>query len=432
MTDGTVAADVMTTSLDQPMDEWFEEEEIAFEDEKPKGPARMTDAQLEALYDSGTAHIVTQRNDFLIPNLLQSMEDAQYLNLNPPYQRRLRWDNVKKSRLIESLLMNVPIPPVFLFETDLAQYEVMDGQQRLNTIREFFSNDFALVGLEKWSGLNGRRYHRLPPRIQAGLKRRSLAAVILLTESGQLGNNDTQITPAEIKRFVFHRLNTGGVRLNYQEIRNAIYDGPFNHLLHELSREELFTKIWDIPPKEAHEETQASIPLRSNRFYRQLLDCEIVLRFFTLQSPGSLTTSMRRSLDDTMARFHASPGQNLEPLRQDFRDSLAIAYDVYGASTFRLAEHESGGHRARGAPSRALYDAVMLGIYSLLKGKPSNERAEIRSRLVANKSKIIEETQGILKTPRFYQLLVGRLNTKQSIIDRIDLMQQVFARAAQA
>jgi uncharacterized protein with ParB-like and HNH nuclease domain len=64
---------------------------------------------------------VTQRNDFLIPSLVTSLADGQYINLNPPYQRRSRWDRKRKSRLIESLLMNVPIPPIFLFETDFAR-----------------------------------------------------------------------------------------------------------------------------------------------------------------------------------------------------------------------------------------------------------------------------------------------------------------------
>ena len=97
-----------------------------------------TEADIVAKYDAGQARIVVQRNDFLVPNILQMVKNREILNLAPPYQRRKRWDETKKSHLIESLLMNIPIPPVFLYEQDLARYEVMDGQQRLDAIRGFF------------------------------------------------------------------------------------------------------------------------------------------------------------------------------------------------------------------------------------------------------------------------------------------------------
>jgi Protein of unknown function DUF262 len=193
---------------------WLEADEVPFQDDQP-GAQLVDDAELERLYDTGTARIVTQRNDFLLPNLLDSMERAVYMNLNPPYQRRLRWDRTRKSKLIESLLMNVPIPPIFLYEVDLAKYEVMDGQQRLSTIREYFNNEFPLTGLEEWRTLNRRRYSQLPARIQSGLQRRSIAAIIVLSESS-----------GDIKRFVFERLNTGGVRLNAQEVRMRSMAAP--------------------------------------------------------------------------------------------------------------------------------------------------------------------------------------------------------------
>lgn len=103
----------------------------------------MTEVDIVHKYDEGQARIVIQRNDFLIPNILQMVEDKDILDISPSYQRRKRWDNRKRSHLIESLLMNIPIPPIFLYEHDLAKYEVMDGQQRLDTIRSFLKNEFA-------------------------------------------------------------------------------------------------------------------------------------------------------------------------------------------------------------------------------------------------------------------------------------------------
>src|SRR5258708_15544267 len=108
----------------------------------------------------------------------------EVLDMSTPYQRRTRWKDSKRSHLIESLLMNIPIPPIFLYERNYAQYEVLDGQQRLASVRSFFRNEFKLRDLRIWPELNGRHLKDLPQKIQRGLERRGLAAVIILTDSG--------------------------------------------------------------------------------------------------------------------------------------------------------------------------------------------------------------------------------------------------------
>jgi hypothetical protein len=112
----------------------------------------LTEAAIEAKYDSNQNQIFIQRNDFLIPNILQMVKNRDVLDLSPSYQRRTRWNDKKRSHLIESLLMNVPIPPLFLYERDLAKYEVMDGQQRLDAIRSFLANEFKLRDLKTLVG----------------------------------------------------------------------------------------------------------------------------------------------------------------------------------------------------------------------------------------------------------------------------------------
>jgi hypothetical protein len=357
------------------------------------------------------------------------MEDHQYINLNPPYQRRLRWDVKRKSRLIESLLMNVPIPPVFLYETDLARYEVVDGQQRLSAIREFFNNEFALTGLEQWSGLNGRRFSTLPPRIKSGLNRRSLAAVILLAESQSAVEGSDAAGERDIKQYVFERLNTGGVRLNPQEIRNALYDGPFNRLLHELSRDPLFTSVWEIPEKETNEETSPSEALRENTLYRQMLDCEIVLRFFTLSEPEKLSTSIKASLDSTMKRFSALPQMGLDRWRSRYLLCLGMASELYAEEAFRLSPKHP---QSRGPLSRALYDAVMIGLFRVIWSGTDRPSVEARRALVAQREYIAEETRRLMQDPAAYDLLVGRFNTKKSILERIELLERIFDSAARS
>jgi hypothetical protein len=87
---------------------------------------------------------------------------AKWINLRPEYQRRLVWDDAKRSLFIESLLLNVPVQAVFLFEWDLSRYEVMNGQQRINSVVDFYSDQFVLKGLKRWEELNGKTYSKLP------------------------------------------------------------------------------------------------------------------------------------------------------------------------------------------------------------------------------------------------------------------------------
>jgi hypothetical protein len=162
--------------------------------------------------------------------------------LDPEYQRRHRWSIERKSRLIESFLMNVPVPPVFLYERDLARFEVMDGRQRLTALNDFYYDKFELKGLTYWPELDGRTYSTLPSKVRDGIDRRYISSIILLKETA---SDDEQA--AKLKKMVFERLNSGGVKLSSQESRNAVYDGPLNQLCLKLSENSRFKEMWGIP-----------------------------------------------------------------------------------------------------------------------------------------------------------------------------------------
>ena len=109
----------------------------------------LLDSDINSKYVKGEVRIVTEQARYPINSIANIVEDESY-TISPEYQRRHRWDDVRKSRLIESLIMNVPIPPIFLYEYDYSKYEVMDGLQRLTAIHEFYRNRFALTGLVEW------------------------------------------------------------------------------------------------------------------------------------------------------------------------------------------------------------------------------------------------------------------------------------------
>src|SRR5580698_9935907 len=197
-------------------------------------PHQFTDEEINAKYAKRELRIVTESNREQLPNFVEALKRPGWMELRPFYQRRPRWDKPRQSKLIESFIMNVPVPPLFVYESDLAKYEVMDGQQRITAVLDFYTNRLRLTGLEQWPELNGRIYSDLPTEIRKGLDRRSISYIVLLKESATTSEEE-----ALLRQQVFERLNTGGVQLSHQEIRNSLYQGKFNDLLLNLARNQL-------------------------------------------------------------------------------------------------------------------------------------------------------------------------------------------------
>ena len=276
----------------------------------------------------------------------------------------------------------------------------MDGQQRVSAILEYFNNQFALRGLEILNSLLGKRFHELPREIRAGLERRSLPAIILLKESTP--SHDSAI---QLRRYVFQRLNTGGIRLNAQEVRNSVYAGPFNNLLGELSRHPLFTSMWDIPPSEPNESTNPSARLRSNILFKQMRDVELVLRVFALLDPNGISNGMRKTLDNAMVKYSKSNESELQQLKAQFLNSLDLAYAIGGNDAFRLPAPRS----PRGRPSASLFDGMMV---ALMRKQNQADRIETYA------TEINQSIQAELTQPEFHVLVAGRANTREATLNR--------------
>jgi uncharacterized protein with ParB-like and HNH nuclease domain len=167
---------------------------------------------------------VTSVVDYNLSTLADLIEEHT-IDLEPTYQRRFRWEPPKQSLLIESFLMNVPVPPVFLNEDEYGKYSIIDGKQRLSVIKAFLSDALTLTGLKIFSDINGLRFSDLPAQLRSVLRTRpTIRAIIILRQSDR-----------DIKYEVFQRLNTGGAPLNAQEIRNNSLHGSLNNLIMRLS-----------------------------------------------------------------------------------------------------------------------------------------------------------------------------------------------------
>lgn len=391
------------TVPDTEVQQWFEDEEAT--DAVPNPVNAVIDPGEK--YAKSQLRVVRETKDYQLDYLRHAFEPGkQLIDTSPTYQRRLRWTNKKRSLLIESFLLNIPVPPVFLFERDYNSYEVIDGRQRMETIRSFLRNQFALSSLEYWPELNRKRFDELPPVLQKGLLRRSLSAVVLLAETRGIGTDEI-----DVRHVLFDRLNTGGIRLNPQELRNALYPGEFNALLMDLARSDPFTTTWGIPSRLPGEDEDPQEELLKNALYASLADAELVLRFFALRDAivNQRNGSLRRILDRYMDENASLDKARAEAFKEEYLRLLTTLMDVYSGVPFRLPRTSR--------PSRPLYDALMIALSRM---SPSSD---VRTRA----AEIRAATDAALSDPARYDVLVGRGNTIEAVRQRVELATEILS-----
>jgi uncharacterized protein DUF262 len=331
--------------------------------EEPVQPVEPGTTALEQKYSKEMRQIVSQKIDLPISTLPEMIKEQ--IDLNPDFQRRDRWDVEKQSRFIESIIMNVPIPPVFLGEDQYGKYVVLDGRQRLTAIKDFLSNIFKLTGLKVWEDLNGQNYADLQKKkLAAAITRRFVPAVVILKESS-----------SQVKYDVFDRLNTGGVIAEPMEIRNAVFQGGFNKLIRELAELPEYRRLWGIPPEQGE--------LEKNRLYRDMSDVELVLRFFALSQYDRMDMKFKDYLGDYMDKRNKEYAQDQALAAADrahFQRAVENCWIVFGESAFRKTDDSK-----KSAP---LADAVMISLseYSsdVVTQKAANIRAAIETLLTGN------------------------------------------------
>lgn len=392
------------------MSEQFAASEANMWQKSPKTePAISNDDQINSKYSAREWRIVTETNREILPNFVDALKRPGWMEIRPFYQRRSRWNPERQSKLIESFIMNIPVPPLFVFEADLARYEVMDGQQRITAIKEFFSNNLILEGLEQWPELNGRTYSKLPTEIRKGIDRRSISYIVLLKESAE--TTEEQLL---LRQMVFERLNTGGVELSQQEVRNCLYQGMFNEMLFRLSRNENFRRAWGLPAYTSDEEANTPDVLLKNVFYSSMIDIETLVRFFALRHVAHYQRGMQGFLDLYMMRARNFTPADIAALEELFTKVIGLALDIYGDNVFRPwnATERKWAPRAQ----RAFADAVMVGLSQYV-----DQAEELRGRrdaVLAGTTKLFEENPEGTFT--------GRGNTKEDVKQRIEKFAQML------
>lgn len=260
---------------------------------------------------------------FSIGQICQMIEYEE-IDLSPDFQRNFVWTDItRKSRLIESLLLRIPIPVFYFSQDEEGLFQVVDGVQRLTVIHAFMQNKFKLRNLEYLTECNDKWYKK-PDRLEESLDNMYTRRI----EQTQLYINiiDPQ-TPGRVKYDIFKRINTGGKALNNQEIRNCLAHRRTRGLLHDLARSEEFKRA-----------TRGSIS--STR----MADEELILRFiaFYLLDRGMAITREYKSgmdalLDETVEILNSMSVEMLREIRTRFLNTMDMAYYLFQERTFRKA-----------------------------------------------------------------------------------------------
>jgi hypothetical protein len=302
---------------------------------------------IEEPFDPAKIDVVT-RNPTV--NLLMSRLRRGGLNLTPDFQRRAGiWTEIAQSRLIESLLLRIPLPTLYAAESGEDDWVIVDGIQRLTTITRFVAPELVketygsneplrLYGLEYLKAYEGTSFADLPGNLQTRIEETEL--LVHLIRAG---------TPEPVKFNIFARINTGGLPLTAQEMRHALIPGPAREMLAELADSEEFSAAtgWSI---------------RSDR----MQDREMVLRFLAFRI-GSLDTDYKGDLDaflrDMMQRVNQLDPAGRQKLSGEFRKAMTAALKIFGPHAFRKRNLEAPQNRL--PVSRALFEAVSVNLARL-------------------------------------------------------------------
>lgn len=328
--------------------------------------------------------------DFGLDTLVDMLRKG-FIEVNPEFQRRHRWDQKKNSRLIESFLLSMPVPPIYIINREGSdKFDVIDGQQRLNAIRDFYDGKFRLRYLNRWQEMNGLNY-------------RDLQAIGLASHLGirPLRTFELRSSDPDVVYDVFSRLNTGGVELNDQELRNCTYARyEFNNLIKELGENETFWKL-------------IGIKNHKDKKWKKMDNCKLVLRYFAVRGEGYLRFAHHIDpfLNDEMKERRLLTADGIAAFRRDFIRTVESVNLALGKIAFRNPS------RPRSFMA-SLYDATMHA-FDDMDPKDATRHRE----------KLVSEYKGLWEDPDFIELFSKGTNTREKLAARIRYLDEMVARA---
>ncbi len=301
----------------------------------------------------------------------------------PPFQRRRVWSVRQASRFVESLLLGLPVPGIFLSKDGESRNLVIDGQQRLRSLEDFYSGifeptgkKFALTGLS--SPFNGLTYKDLAPEDKRRLDDSIIHATIIRQDYPDDGNSSIY--------FVFERLNTGGTQLQPQEIRSALFHGEFYDLIHELNDNGDWRSLFG--------------PVHSRR-----RDQELILRFLALYfDADTYKKPMMGYLNTFMGRNRHLQRYSSEDITQVFEHTVSAINRSIGSKAFK----------PKRSLNAAILDSVMVGVATNL------------HQALPSRSLLLERYQHLVSNPDYQRVTETATTDEENVRRRLSLAIETF------
>ncbi|PKR38466.1 hypothetical protein CU560_09050 [Serratia ureilytica] len=341
--------------------------------------------------------VKTQTIEYDLETLVKKIKKG-VIKLNPEYQRKHRWNDESSSRLIESLILNIPIPFVYIsqdidvdeeIDTETSRFSVIDGQQRLTAIFNFFNNEYPLQGLEVIEKLNGVYYKDLPSFLIRRLEERSIRCLRIDSTVDQ-----------QVKYDIFERLNSGSVKLESQELRNATCRGPFKDLVKKLVSDKNFISTCKLAP--------------NSKRVQKMEDEELVLRFFAVNYKDGYSEykgKFKQFLTKKMSDFNLFDEHKLAEMEDMFINTFHRIAHSKIESPFAKWNPWGKNLRKMSDFNAAVYDAIThLFIISEKKINPVTQ----------------EIIQDMFKDINFFSACEGSVNDVNKLKARIEKAQEVI------
>lgn len=289
--------------------------------------------QAKKQIDEKRKEIDYDTRDYSIKYLIERFKDSE-LYIPYEYQRQYIWNLEDKARLIESILLGLPIPFMFFSDVDDGRCEIIDGAQRTQAIEEFYNNELQLNDLKKLDKLNGFKFDDIPEYYQKKFKNTNLRCIILLDE-----------TTIDIRQEIFKRINTGGRKANSIEIRRGSYTGNFMNFIRKCTENDTFQKICPI----------------SNTSKKRFEDLELVLRYFAyLNDYNNFNHRVDEFLDNYVDKNKIDFDE--DAFMSEFEQMVSFVFKYF---PFGFKKNE----RAKSTP-RVRFEAISVGVSLALRKQP--------------------------------------------------------------
>ncbi|WP_297530554.1 DUF262 domain-containing protein [Thalassolituus sp.] len=330
----------------------------------------------------------TETYDFSISTLISHLNEKAIVV--PEFQRNYVWNRGQASRLIESLIIQCPIPVIYLNQERDETLSVIDGNQRLTSIKLFLEDGFELQGLTAYPELEGSRFSDLDPRFRRHIQNRTLRCITILKE-----------THPQIKFDVFERINTGAVQLNPQEVRHGVYHGPLMKFIDELSAE----KVWKS--------------ISGHRNDTRMKGGELVLRYLALNNRQE---SYRKPLKGFLNQF-CDEFSNLDEeiklrWKKEFLTAVESVNYIFGDKSFKILSDDLRPTVKN--VNSALFDAVMVGF--------TRVEITIRELEKIDKEDFLRKFQQFISEVEFKRAITSGTSASSSVNYRINSMLKFLER----